>query len=72
MRDGQVELVNEAARTESGKSFAEFDELGLGGGRYFLCLVVASAGNSSEPRRAMLLIAAQPLADREHGGGEES
>src|SRR5713226_1797117 len=41
------------------------------GGRRFLRLVVRSTGKGNESGSAALLEAAQPLADRGHGGGEE-
>jgi hypothetical protein len=71
MRDGQVELANEPPRAEGVQRFAKFDELRLGRGRCFLCLVVTSARKRDQPGRAALLKAAQPLADRGHGGSEK-
>ena len=71
MRDWQVELANEPPRAEGVQRFAEFDKLGFGRGRCFLCLMMTSAGERDQPGRTALLKAAQPLADRGHGGSEE-
>ena len=61
MRDGQVELANEPPRAKGVQRFTEFDELGLGRGRCFLCLMVTSARERDQSGRAALLKAAQPL-----------
>src|SRR5260221_1793791 len=71
MRDGQIELADEAPRAEGWKSFAKLDELARGGRGSFLSLVMTSAGEREQPGRATLLEAAQPFADRGHGGSEE-
>ena len=42
MADGQIKLADQAARAESGKRFAQFDELRFGGRRSFLSLVMTS------------------------------
>jgi hypothetical protein len=46
--DGQIELADQTARAEGGKSFSQFHELSLGGKRSFLRLMMASAGPSQE------------------------
>src|SRR5258708_11934426 len=68
---GRMELADEAPRAEGWKSFAKLDELGRGGRGRFLSLVMTSAGEREQPGRATLLEAAQPFADRGHGGSEE-
>ena len=71
MTDGQVELADQAARTERRKSFAELDKLRLRGGRSLLRLLVTSTGQDNELARAALLIMAPPLDDRGQGRGEQ-
>jgi hypothetical protein len=44
MRDGQVELADQAAGAEGGKSFAELDELDFGGGRSTVVVKSRAAG----------------------------
>ena len=69
--DGQIEFSDQAASAEGGKSFSQLDQLRFGGRWSFQRLVMASARPSEQPGRAVLLEAAQPLADGGHGGGEE-
>lgn len=69
---GQIELADQTARAEGGKSFSQLHELSLGGKRSFLRLMMASAGPSQELGGAVLLEAAQPLADGRHGGSAQS
>ncbi|MFZ3277451.1 MAG: hypothetical protein WA182_11170 [Candidatus Sulfotelmatobacter sp.] len=72
MADGQIELADEAPGAESGKRFAQLDQLSFGGRRSFLRLVMTNAGKSEQARRAVLLKAPQPLADGGHSGGKET
>ena len=68
---GEIELAFQAARSEGGKYFAELNELSFDGGRGFMRLVEAGTGMLDQPGWTVLLEAAEPLADRGHGGGEE-
>ena len=70
--DAQIELANETTGAEGGKSFAEFDQLGLDSRWSFVRLAVTSAGQGQQTGRTMLPVAAQPLANGGHGGGEEA
>jgi hypothetical protein len=69
--DGKVELADQAASAEGGKSFSQFVQLRLDGRRSVKGLVMASARPSEQARRAALLETAQPFADGGHGVGEE-
>src|SRR5689334_5207488 len=70
--DGEVELADQAASAEGGQSLAQLDQLGFGSRRSFVRLMVTSARLPDEAGRAVLLEAAQPLADGGHSGGKES
>jgi len=72
MADGQIELADQATRAEGRQGFAKLDKLRFGGRRSFLRLVMTSTPEGDQAGRAMLLKAAQPLADGGHGGSEES
>ena len=57
--DGKVELADQAARAEGGKSIAQFDQLPLDGRRSFEGLVMTSAEPSAKAGRAIPLEAAR-------------
>jgi len=71
MPDAQIELANEPAGAEGRQGFAEFHQLCLAGSRSFVRLTVTCTRPFLEAGRAVLLEAAQPLAHRGDGGGEE-
>ena len=64
MADGQIELANQAASAESGKSLAKLDQLGFEGGRSFVRLVVARPGVFAKPGRAVLLDSGAAICER--------
>ena len=70
--DGEIELADQASCAKGGQGGAEFDELRFESGRSFVGLPVTCARLFHEARRAVLLIAAEPLADRGHGGSEQA
>ena len=72
MTHRQIELANQAARSEGGQGFAQLHKLGLDGERSFVRLLMAGPGVLEQARRAVLLETAEPLADGGHGGGEEA
>ncbi len=72
MADGQIELADETTRAEGGQRFAKLEQLRFGGRRGFLGLLMTGAGTWKQAGKALLLETAQPLADRGHGGSEES
>src|SRR5260370_10375388 len=69
--DGQVELADQAARAESGKSFSQLDQLRLDGRGSFQGLVMACAGPGQQAGRTVLLEATQPFAYRGRGSSEQ-
>jgi len=71
MTDGEVEFADQTARAEGGQSLAQLDQLGFEDGGSSVRLAVAGARLIEQAGRAVLLEAAQPFADRGHGGGEE-
>ena len=72
MTDGQIELANEAASSEGEKNFAQLNELGFDRGRSLVRLVIAGTGVLEQPRRAVLLETAEPLADGGNSCTEEA
>src|SRR6266851_4524674 len=69
--DGQIEFTDETACAESGKRVSQGDELLLQRGRRFAGLPMRGAGDFQQAAGTLLLIAAEPLANRGHGGGEQ-
>jgi hypothetical protein len=58
MADGQIELADQAARTEGRQSFAQLDQWSFPGRRCFLRLMMARPGVIEQAGRATLLITA--------------
>src|SRR5690349_11694723 len=71
MTDTQIELADQSACSEGGQGFAEFHELCLDGGGSFVRLPMTGARLFAQAGRAVLLIAAQPLADGGDRGTEK-
>src|SRR6266852_3075014 len=69
--DGQIEFTDETACAESGKRVSQGDELLLQRGRRFAGLPMRGAGDFQQAAGTLLLRAAEPLANRGHGGGEQ-
>ena len=70
MADREVELAYHAASAEGGKSLAQLDQFGVGSRRSFVRLMVMGERLLDGRGRAVLLEAAQPLADGAYDGGE--
>src|SRR5712671_4794713 len=64
--DGQIEFTDETACAESGKRVSQGDELLLQRGRRFAGLPMRGAGDFQQAAGTLLLIAAEPLANRGH------
>jgi hypothetical protein len=72
MAEGKIELADEAASAKGEQPLAQSNDLLFDVGGSFPGLTMRRAGNFDETTRSLLLIAAQPLAHRGHGGLEKT
>ena len=69
--DAQIEFADQAVGAEGWQSFAKLEHLSFNMGRSLVGLTVPCPALLAQAGRAVLLEAAQPFANRGHGGGEQ-